>query len=178
MLEIIIGQQEVWNEETDSFDYIGGSTVRFEHSLFTLSKWESKYEKPFLSDVEKTDDEMADYIDFMVVDGKQTGLMAKLSRDNVEAIRKYIESKQTATWFSEDRRGPAREVITTELIYYWMIANNIPFECEHWHISRLLTLIRVCGEKNNPPKKRSMAERLDEQRRLNEQRKAAYNTNG
>ena len=178
MLEIVIGQQEVWNETTDSFDYTGGSVVRLEHSLFTISKWESKYEKPFLSDVEKTDVEMADYIDFMIVGGNHKNLINELDRNNTETIRKYIESKQTATWFSENRTGSSREVITTELIYYWMIANNIPFECQHWHISRLLTLVRVCGEKNNPPKKRSLAERMDEQRRLNEQRRAAMNTNG
>lgn len=178
MLEIFVGQKDLWNDEDEVFIKDGGILVRLEHSLFTISKWEAKYEKPFLSDDEKSEEELADYILFMVSGEIPEDFLNLLTPENTNKIRDYIQSKQTATWFAKKTESFSREVITSELIYYWMIGNNIPFECQHWHINRLLTLIRVCGEKNNPPKKRSRGEVLDENRRLNAERRAAMKTNG
>ena len=102
----------------------------------------------------------------------------KLSQDNIEEIYEYINDPMTATVFSEDKSKPNREIITAELIYYWMIAANIPFECQKWHLNKLLTLIRVCNVKNNPGKKKNQRETMEYYAKLNEARKKKLNTKG
>ena len=154
--------------------------LEFEHSLVTLSKWETEHEKPFLGPGSKTGEEAFSYYRAMLVTPDVPDeLLYRLSEDNVKAINGYINGKQTATWFKES--GPtsaASEVITAELIYYWMLSLNISMECQHWHLNKLITLIRVTNEKNKPPKKRSAAEMAEERSRLNAQRKAALGTTG
>jgi len=155
MLTLITQDQEYFNEETSEFVPIKGRTIKLEHSLVSLSKWESKWEKPFLGKDEKPKEEIMDYIRCMMIDRNiPHNIVYTLSDDQIEEINTYIDRKMTATTFSEfHKSATSREVITAELIYYWMIAFNIPFECEKWHLNRLLTLIRVCSIKNTPPKK-------------------------
>lgn len=157
--------------------------VAFEHSLVSLSKWESKYEKPFLSDKhEKGEDELLDYLRMMAVNpATNDGHLALLSNENITELQEYISAKATATWFSENKKKPSNstpETVTSELIYYWMISYQIPKECETWHLNRLLTLIRVFGEKNQKPEKMSKSETMARNRALNAQRKAKYKTKG
>ena len=100
-------------------------------------------------------------------------------RANFKAINEYIDAKMTATWFSDQPAHPrSREVITAELIYYWMTVFNIPFECEQWHLNRLFTLIRVCNIKQAKPKKMSRSEMPLDEPELNAQRKAQLGTTG
>lgn len=180
MLEITIPKVEFFDEETNTFKNYEAHKIVLEHSLVSLSKWESKWEIPFLDNKPKTTEQMVDYIRMMTISSEiPPEIYYNLSEENVDAVGEYIHSKQTATWFNEsgNSKGP-REVITSEVIYYWMVNWSIPFECQHWHLNRLLTLIKVCGEKNQPEKKLSKSDIAARNRRLNEERKAKYNTSG
>ena len=167
MLQIMIPSLEQWDEEKQEFVYTKGQTLQLEHSLVSLSKWESKWCKAFLSKRQKTFEETIDYVKCMTL------------TQNVDPINKYIEAPMTATYFSEEKKGSGGgEQVTAELIYYWMIALNIPFECQKWHLNRLLTLIRVCSIKNKPPKRMSKRELMRRNSALNAARKKQFNTRG
>lgn len=180
MLQIVIPPLESWDEAKQEFVYSKGQTLQLEHSLVSLSKWESKWCKRFLSKEEKTYEETIDYIKCMTItQNVDPEIYSRLSRENVKQINDYIAAPMTATYISEDRTGkPHRENVTSELIYYWMIALNIPFECQKWHLNRLLTLIRVCNVKNQPPKKMGKNATLSRNAALNAQRRRQLNTNG
>lgn len=181
MLQINIPlSPEGWDEEKQEFVEPIYQELRLEHSLISLSKWESKWCKSFLSSKDKTDEELMDYIHCMTLDEDIDPIVYNyLSSDNVNQINKYIEAPMTATYFSEDKGGKSnREIITAELIYYWMIALNIPFECQYWHLNRLLTLVRVCNIKNQPPKKMSRREIMSRNAAMNAARRQQMNSKG
>lgn len=180
MLTLTIGATDGFDEVSNTFGQYGGIETTFEHSLVSLSKWESKVEKPFLGPDLKTTEETMLYVEMMLLDPKMAPeVLRRINEKDIEAINNYIEAKMTATWFSERARGPrGSEIITAELIYYWMINFSIPFECQYWHLNRLLTLIRVCSAKSQKPKRMSPAEMMERQRAMNEQRKAKYGTTG
>ena len=178
MLRLVL-ESEFFNEETQEFVTSEDFVLKLEHSLVSLSKWESLHEVPFLGSAKKTEEQTLDYIKMMVIGEEPPGeILSRLSNDHFTKISTYIDSKMSATWFNEKpSRGPS-EVITAEIIYYWMISLNIPFECQEWHLNRLLTLIKVCNHKNAPKKKMSKTEAAAQQRMLNEQRMKQYGTKG
>jgi hypothetical protein len=180
MLQITVPAIELWDEVKEEFVNRKEQTLQLEHSLVSLSKWESKWHKPFLSKTEKTNEETIDYIKCMTItQNVDPETYNYLTRDNIDRITEYINDPMTATTFSDDKSGKtSREIITSELIYYWMIAANVPFECQKWHINRLITLIRVCGIKNSPPKKRSKKELMNRQAALNAARRKQLNSRG
>ena len=181
MLQITIPiSPEGWDEAKQEFVEPKYKVLQLEHSLVSLSKWESKWCRPFLSSANKTEEEILDYIKFMTLtQNVSPDVYEHLSAENIKEINKYIEAPMTATFFSEDKNSKkSREVVTSELIYYWMIALNIPFECQKWHLNRLLTLVRVCNIKNAPPKKRSKRDIMSQNAALNEARRKRLNTRG
>ncbi len=182
MLTLVLKATEVYNEETQAFTKQGGIKLQLEHSLVSLSKWESIHEKPFLGDVEKTSEEINSYIECMLLtEFPPEDFLNSLSVEDYTQMESYIGKKMTATWFAEHPGTPQSrnsEIVTSELIYYWMSAFKIPFECETWHLNRLFTLIRICNLKQEKPKKMSRADIARRNRELNEQRKAQFGTNG
>ena len=178
MLRIDVKSTELWDEVNEEFYYVKRQTLSLEHSLVSISKWESKWNKPFLTKEAKSDDETLDYIKCMTLTQNVNPLTYKaLTKQDVDRIIEYIGAPMTATTFSEDKTT-SKEIITSEIIYYWMVALNIPFECQKWHINRLLTLIKVCNIKNQPPKKMSKREIMDRNRALNDARRRQHNTRG
>lgn len=181
MLQITIKGFELWDETKQEFINVKEQTLQLEHSLVSLSKWESKWCKSFMSSKDKTDEETMDYIRCMTVTKNvDPNVYLGLNVENIKQINQYIEAPMTATWFSErEKKGKLNnETITAELIYYWMIALQIPVEFEKWHLNRLITLIRVCNLKNQPPKKRAKNDIIRDYAALNAARKKQLNTKG
>jgi hypothetical protein len=180
MLTITVGSEDVFDDSTQTFRTDGGVQLQLEHSLVSLSKWEAIHEKPFIDTKDKTPEEILSYVECMVISPNPPGaFLAQLSEQNFKDVNAYIERKMTATWFSNVQpQARNSEAITAELIYYWMTAFNIPFECENWHLNRLFTLIRICNIKQEKPKEMSRAELAQRNRELNARRKAQLGTTG
>ncbi len=180
MLILKVAGVESFDENTQEFIAQGGTVLELEHSLASLSKWESIHEKPFLGKTEKTPQEIVSYVKCMALDDNVAPeVFDKLNKENFDEISEYLDAKRSATWFSEQPGTPqSREVITSELIYYWMTVFGIPFECERWHLNRLFTLIRICNIKQSKPEKMSRAEMARRNRELNAQRREQLGTSG
>jgi hypothetical protein len=175
MLTINIQGPEAYNRETNEFTCPDAVEVEFEHSLVSLSKWESKYQVAFLDNDQKTKEQIQDYIRFMVLTpGVSDEVFGWLTTQDYATIEAYINSSETATTFppGPPEKGPV-EKVTAELVYYWMTAFRIDWQAQHWHLNKLLTLIRVCNVKSNPPKKRSQQELAQWYREENARRLAA-----
>ena len=181
MLTLTVPGVELFDNKTQKFSTTETTVLELEHSLVSLSKWESKWNIPFLGRDEKTNEQIIDYVKLMTLTPDVPDeVYLRLSDENYEQINGYINSKQTATWFREDPNSPKnREIITAEIIYYLMIALKIPQEYQWWHLARLFTLVRVLNQKNQPPKKAGNTQSAAAQRRaLNEARQRQYNTTG
>ena len=181
MLRIVVPiSPEGWDEQKKEFIEPKVQVLQLEHSLISMSKWESKWCKPFLTTEDKTVEETLDYIKFMTLTPNvKPEVYLHITRANMKEINDYIEAPMTATTFSDNKNTKGkREIITAELIYYWMIALNIPFECQKWHLNKLLTLIRVCNIKNAPTKKKSQKETNKDYEALNAARRKKLNSKG
>lgn len=182
-ITITIPEQDLWDEKKLEFVNIKKQTIRLEHSLVSLSKWESKWKVPFFVAKNKTDEQTLSYIECMCITQNVNPEVFKyLSSENIGEIKDYISDKMTATTFMEDEDNePGKinnQIITAEIIYYWMITLNIPIDFQKWHLERLITLIRVCNIKNQPDKKMSTNEIMARNTKLNAQRRAAMNSKG
>lgn len=179
MLIITIPEQEFFNDKTQEFISTEEHKIEMEHSLISISKWESKWKKPFISGDNKSTEETLDYIRCMLLHDDDNNYINLLTNENIQTINDYISDTMTATTFYEEEKTHGKkEIITNELIYYWMVASNVPMECEKWHINRLLTLLRICSIKNTPPKKMSRRDIMSRNRALNEARKKQLHTHG
>lgn len=180
MLRIVVPAAELWDEGRQEFIQTKEQVLQLEHSLVSISKWEAKWRKAFLSKGEKTYEETVDYIRCMTITPHvDPEVYNRLTIANINEINQYIEAPMTATYVSEDKSGKkSHETVTSELIYYWMILHGIPFECQKWHLNRLLMLIRVCERKNTPPKKRSQEEIMRDYAAMNAARRKNLNSKG
>lgn len=181
MLEIIVPSSELYDEINQCFITSKETKLQLEHSLVSISKWESKYHKPFLVKEDKTKDELIFYIKCMTLtQNVDANIYNFLTEKNFKDISDYINDPMTATTFSDQEENRKKqEIITNEVIYYLMVSFNIPFECQKWHINRLLTLIKVCSEKNKPEKKNINKNAiLANNRNLNEIRRKALHSKG
>lgn len=180
MLKLILPGQEFYNEVTKEFNTTDDFVIYLEHSLVSMSKWESKFQKPFLSTSNKGRDEILSYVEAMILTPDYPAdLWDRFTKANLDEINAYIDSPQSATTFGNMPEHKGRgEVITSELIYYWLVAFNIPFECERWHLNRLFSLIRICNLKSGKQKKMSKSEIVQRNRELNAQRRQKLGTSG
>lgn len=179
-LTITLPAVELFDEVKMEFVSTEEQTLELEHSLVSLAAWESHWEKPFLSKEQKTREETIYYIKCMTLTPNvDPDVYNYIGDDIVDKINKYIEAPMTATTFSDDKNAKKnREIITAEIIYYWMVSLTIPPEYQHWHLNRLIALIKVCSIKNAPPKKMPMADRMRENSALNAARKRQFNSRG
>ena len=181
MLKVTVPATEQYDESRNEFIYSKEQTLQLEHSLVSLSKWESKWHKPFLTS-EKTREENIDYVRCMTIKPKKLDedYYLHLPSSIIKQINAYIEDPMTATTISPNSKGSSnnRQIITNELIYYWMIGYQIPVEFERWHLRRLMTLISVCDEKNKPPKKMSEAEIMARNAEINARNRARFHSKG
>lgn len=180
MLQIIIPSVELWDEHNQVFLRTKETKLQLEHSLVSIAKWESKWNKPFLTNKKKTYKETIDYIRCMTMtQNVKPEIYNLLTESNISDIEEYINAPMTATTFSEEEnKKKNRDVITAEIIYWWMISLNIPIEFQKWHLNRLLTLIRVCNIKNQPPKKMNKREVFRRNSELNKARRRQLNSKG
>lgn len=183
MLEITIPSTEYYDDKNSCFMQTKEQKLKLEHSLVSLSKWESKWHKPFLSTSKKqrhTYEETIDYIRCMTItQNVNPDIYYALTESNMKEVEDYIANPMTATWFSNKRQSPpSRKIITSEVIYYWMVEEGIPFECEKWHLNRLMTLIKVCSEERSGGKKMSQKDIYRQNRALNAARRKQHNTRG
>lgn len=180
MLQVVIPAREYFDSSKNEFVYLAEQKLTLEHSLISISKWESKWKKPFLDDKrEKTREESVDYIRCMSV-GKPIDNLAIqwVPQSVINQINEYISDPMTATWFNEQNKRPGRQVVTSELVYYWMIAFHVPMECEKWHFNRLLTLIKICELKNAPKKRMKRKDVHAQYMALNAARKKQLEASG
>lgn len=184
MLTITIPDREYYDPVKEEFGKIKGATLRMEHSLISISKWEAKWKKPFLvKDPPKTEEESFDYFMCMCVDRSidPDAIRYGLTPNLINQINAYMGDPYTATTFSSDgpEGKPDRSIITSEIIYWSMIQHNIPIEFEKWNLNRLLTLIKVCNIKQaeadpkyGKGKKLSKSALYAKHNRINEMNKA------
>lgn len=180
MLSITVPEREIFDEKTGEFIYTKETTLQLEHSLVSLSKWESKWHVPFIHTPNLSIEQTLDYFRCMTITKNVDPLVYQcLTADNINRIKAYIDDPMTATTITERNAGPRnREILTSEVLYYQMIALGIPFECQKWHLNRLIMLIRVCAAKNQTPKKMGKTELANRNRALNAARKKRLNTKG
>ena len=182
MLTLTINGEELWNEITETFENSldGQIVLELEHSLVSVSKWESKFEKPFLGKDPKTEEETLGYVELMITTPNvPSNIFDKFNQEHINQINEYIDSKQSAKTFRDmSQKKGTNEVVTSELIYYWMITLNIPLVCESWHLNRLFSLIRTCNEKNTKPEKMSKHAIAQRNQDINAQRRAELGTKG
>lgn len=180
MLRIAIGGTEYYDEQANRIIEIPAKVVCLEHSLRSIAKWESKWNIPFLTNKEKTHEQSIDYFRCMETTGRiDLSFMNFITPEQEKQVSDYINATMTATTINH--RGPkkqSREIVTAEIVYFWMIQYGIPSEYDKWHLNRLLTLIEVCSIKSGPQQKMGHKEQMAQQRALNEARRAKYNTRG
>ena len=178
-ITIHIPEKDLYDPVNKKFITVKATNLQLEHSLLSVSKWEEKWHKPYLTPEKKTYEEFVDYLRCMCINKNvDPNIFYALDTDTAKQIIDYIADPHTATTIKHRDKRPSKKVITNEVIYFWMANFGIPFECQKWHLNRLLTLIQICNIKNQPPKKMGRKEAAQERAALNASRRAKYHTRG
>lgn len=186
MYELKVKGGELYNNLTKEFIYVKPHTLIIEHSLISLHAWEAIWHIPFLGDQKLNYEQIVSYIKCMTLNHDvDPNIYLFITDENIKEVNAYIDNPMTATWFgdglgtSKKKKKRAGRIVTAELLYYYMLSLNIPFECRKWHLNQLITLIKVCNEENETPNKkvskRDFIKRRDE---INEMRKKQLHTTG
>lgn len=185
MYKVTIASKELWDEVNQVFTYPKGKTIELEHSLLSISKWESKWKKPFMVNFDRqrqeyTYEELIDYIRCMTITSNvDPNAYYSLTKKQVDDIYNYVDEQMTAAWFKDDNTpSNSTRQVTADLVYYWMTIYNIPFECQKWHFSRLMALIKICSIESQPKKKMSQRDILSQYDAINSARLRKYHTKG
>lgn len=179
MLEIRINGRDYFDEVNEEFISIPPTVIQLEHSLFSISKWEKKWHKPFVGKSNKTEEELLDYIKCMTLNEVDDYVYMFLTEKDVESIKEYMEDEQSATVFNEDENKTySKKIITSEEMYSWLVNLQIPFEVQYWHLNRMTNLVRILNEQNSPKKKKSQEQILRENKARNAERRARMNSKG
>jgi len=173
---------EGFDSDRNEFVNVKETTLQLEHSLISLKKWEQKYHIPFLDDDNnKTSEQWIYYIECMnMTQNVDPNVFRYMSVENIKKVTEYIKDPMTATWFTDTKEQgnkKKKEVITAEIIYYWMIELNVPIQFEKWHLNQLLTLIRVINVKHDNTKM-GKKEQAMQRSSLNAQRRAKMHSRG
>lgn len=183
MLTIEVPDLELFNQQTEEFIYIKATTLKFENSLVSISKWESKWHVPFpcyqtkaiaeINEIAFTEENFIDYLRCMcITQNVDPEIFKYLPYESMMAIKNYMEDPMTATKVSHIQTTQHKErIVTNEVVYFWMTSYQIPFEAAKWHINRLLTLINVASVENAPKKKMTSAETANKYRAINAARR-------
>lgn len=181
MYRLVLPSSEYFDSVNNEFITVPGKTYKLEHSLISVSKWEAKYHRPFLSPTKgpNTRQEVLDYISCMSISEEiDPMILRSMSNAKVQEVMEYINNPMTATTFNEKnsnrRKAASNTFMTSEVIYWQMASFGIPYECEKWHLNRLLTLIRVCDEKGQPAKKMSQNDILRQYAGVNAKRRRKH----
>lgn len=182
MLELHLPAMELFDRKNSKIRRVPELTLRLEHSLLTISKWETIWEIPFLSDTKKTNEQLYSYVSVMSNGDASEETLSRLTPEHYEKLNEYLNARHSATWFSDSpTKSRGTQTVTSELIYFWMTTYNIPFECESWPLARLMNLIRIAALKNDPEsgkKKKSKSQMMSERAMLNKKRREQYGTTG
>ena len=179
MLTIQLAATELFDNERQTFIPLPAATLQLEHSLLSISKWEQKWKKSFLDkNAVRTVAESRDYVRCMTINHADPTAYMRLGEADMDKIQKYINDPASATVIKRQAGKGSSEILTSELIYYRMVEAGIPFECQKWHLNRLITLINIYGEKQKTPQKMSRSEVYAQNRALNAARKAKTGSKG
>lgn len=184
MLRLVIDGEEHWDSENNKFVYPDRVVVKLEHSLVSLSKWEQRFEKPFLTEEPKTNEELMYYVECMILDNEEPEkVLPLLTQEHIDLIQKHIDSKQTATWFADNSTRRSTQTITNELIYYWLFSAGLDISCQDWHLNRLFTQLRVHSAHAEQANSSGKGKKLTAQDRAaraaeNERRRQMYQSKG
>ena len=157
VLDLYVPGKEFWNSELQEFIYTKDITLHLKHSLVSLTRWEQHYKRKFLDDGPKNEEEYRFYIQCMTLNKDVDPLVyTVLQEDDIKKVTDYLHDSMTATTLPKQNNNRSNsEKLSSELIYYYMSALNIPFECEKWFLNNLIILISIASIKNNPQEKKS-----------------------
>ena len=157
VLDLYIPGKEFWNSELQEFIYTKDITLHLKHSLVSLTRWEQHYKRRFLDNGPKNEEEYRFYIQCMTLNKDVDPLVyTVLQEDDIKKVTDYLHDSMTATTLPKQNNNRSNsEKLSSELIYYYMTALNIPFECEKWFLNNLIILISIASIKNNPQEKKS-----------------------